>query len=130
MTHSIASTFAYIGSVAAATLAAAAFMSGEARAEGPIEVLPPFVGTLSRAEVRRDVLDHPAQVTSYASEWRLQQGDRLPAGSSYTRAQARADYIASREQVLAMNGEDGGSSYLAAAARRTRATVVAGSAMR
>ncbi|GAB3669246.1 hypothetical protein [Ramlibacter alkalitolerans] len=130
MKASLASTFAYLGSVAAATLAAAAFMTGEARAEGPIEVLPAFTGTLSRAEVRSALMAHPAQLTSAASEWRLQQGETLMAGSSTTRAQVRAEYIASREQVRAMNGEDGGAAYLASAGRQARVTVIAGNGMR
>jgi hypothetical protein len=75
-------------------------------------------------------MDQRAQLTSFASEWRLQQGEPLPSGSSYTRAQARADYIASREQVRAMNGEDGGSTYLATAGRRLPSTLIAGSGMR
>jgi hypothetical protein len=53
-----------------------------------------------------------AQITSYASEFRLEQGEP-PMPSGYTTAQARAAYLASRDEVRAMNAEDSGSSYLA-----------------
>ena len=76
MNQRIASTLGYIGSVAAAVLAAA-LMSGNALAEGPIEVVPPFVGTLSRAEVHSQVMQDRGHVTSYASEWSLQQAPSL-----------------------------------------------------
>jgi hypothetical protein len=106
MNHRFTSTFAYVGSVALATLAAA-LMSGQARAEGPIEVLPPFIGSLTRAEVRADLMKHRARATSFASEWSSQQNQAVSAMSGYTREQARSDFIAAREQVRAMTAEAG-----------------------
>ena len=127
--HFAITTAAYIGSVAAALLAVA-FMSGKAHAEGPIEVLPPFAGTLSSAQVRADLMQHRAQVSGYESEWERQRNSAVQAASSTTRAQVRADYIAARDEVHAMTSEDGGSSFLANGVRRLPQTTVAGSGMR
>ena len=49
--------------------------------------------------------------------------------SAYTRAQAKADYIASRREVNAFTSEDSGSSYLAKLPRpASSGVVVAGEA--
>ena len=129
MNQRIASTLGYIGSVAAAVLAAA-LMSGNALAEGPIEVQTPFAGSLSRAEVHAQVIQNRGHVTSYANEWTLQQTSSLSSMSGYTRAQARADFIAARDQVHAMTAEDSGSSYVAQGPVHMPATTVAGSTQR
>lgn len=129
MNQRIASTLGYVGTVAAAVLAAA-LMSGNALAEGPIEVLPPFAGTMSRAEVQAQVLQGRAQVTSFASEWTQQRDPFAPVMSGYTRAEATASYIAARDQVHAMTAEDSGSSAMAHAAGRTPATTIASSTRR
>jgi hypothetical protein len=129
MNQRISSTLGYIGSVAAAVLAAS-LMSGNALAEGPIEVLPPFAGSLSRAEVQAQVVDDRGHVTSYASEWTQQQDRSLHRISGYTRQQARADFIAARDQVHAMTAEDSGSSYVAQMPLSTPRTTVAGSTRR
>lgn len=55
----IVSTLGYLGTVAAAVLAAVV-MSGQAWAEGPIDVLPPFVGGVVRAQVQAEVLQDPS----------------------------------------------------------------------
>jgi hypothetical protein len=130
MNHRIASALAYLGTVTAATLAAALMSGNTAMAEGPIEVMAPFVGTLSRAEVRAELMNKREQATSFASEWTLQQDPTAHAASGYTREQARADYIAAREQVHAMTAEDGGSSMLAHAPKRSGMTTVAGNGQR
>jgi hypothetical protein len=122
MQHRTTSTAAYIFSVAAAVLAAAV-MSSPARAEGPIEVLPPFVGTLTRAEVKAELAS--ADVSSYAIEWKQHQGGRVPGVSLATRKQLTDEYIASRDQVRAMNGEDSGSSLLAQMRVHQPATLMA-----
>jgi hypothetical protein len=122
MQHRTASSIAYIFSVVAAT-AAASLMSTAARAEGPIEVLPPFVGTLTRAEVKAQLLNSGA--SSYAIEWKQQQGDPVPTGTLTTRKQVTDEFIASRDQVRAMNGEDSGSSLMARMPARAPVTVLA-----
>ena len=112
MNHRIASLLAYTGSVAAATLAAA-LMSGKALAEGPLDYPPStFVSTRSRADVKAELMQDRRQVTSYASEYRLEQSEPIVA-SGYSHAEARAAYLASRDEVHAMTAEDSGSSYLA-----------------
>jgi hypothetical protein len=121
MNQRIASIAAYIGSVAVATLAAA-IMSGNAFAESPLDdSKAPFVSARSRAEVKAELAGDRQDITSYASEWVLQQGESPAFASGYTRAQARADYIAARDQVHAMTAEDGGSFYLARMAAPVRA---------
>lgn len=129
MDQRITSSFGFIGSVAAAALAAAV-MTGNARAEGPIEQIPPITGMLTRAEVKADLMAHRNQVTSYASEFALQQDVHPQVPSGYTRAEARADYIAAREEVRAMTAEDSGSQRIARAPVRTGSTAVAASQQR
>ena len=130
MNQRIASIAAYIGSVAVATLAAA-IMSGNAFAEGPLDdSRAPFVSARSRAEVQAELAGERQDVTSYASEWVLQQGESPAFASGYTRAQARADYIAARDQVRAMTAEDGGSFYLAHMAAPVRAGSMLASSQR
>lgn len=112
MNHRNASLLAYAGSVAAATLAAT-LMSGKALAEGPLDYPPStFVSTRSRADVRAEAMQDRSEMSSYATEWRLEQREPLPP-SGYTAAQARSGYIASRDEVQAMDGEDSGSAWLA-----------------
>jgi hypothetical protein len=124
MNQHFTSTLGFIGSVAAATLAAA-LMSGNAMAEGPIGEQPPFAGMLSRAQVQAELQGNRQLVSSMASEWALQQHASLPA-SQLTRDEVRAEYIASRDQVRATTGEDSGSSYFAQApAAGPSATVMA-----
>jgi hypothetical protein len=129
MDQRIVSTLGYLGTVAAAVLAAA-LMSGHALAEGPLETPPPFTGSLTRAQVQAQVLQDRGQLTSYASEWTLQQEPSLPFASSITRAQATAGYIAARDEVHAMTAEDSGSSTIGHTAARPAGTIVAGSARR
>ena len=127
MDQRITSSFGFIGSVAAAALAAAV-MTGNARAEGPIEDIKPIAGMLTRAEVQAEVMN--GHLSSYASEFALQQDTRLQGTSGYTRAQARADYIASRDEVRAMTAEDSGSQRLSHAPVRSSATAVAAGGLR
>ena len=111
MTRRTLSVIAYSSSVAAATLAAIV-MSGSALAETPTIDNTPFVSTKTRAEVQAELFSHRDQLSSSASEWVSQQNETHHA-SNYTRQQARAEYIASREQVRAMNSEGGGSVSIA-----------------
>lgn len=124
MNHRITSSFGFLGSVAAATLAAAV-MTGQARAEGPIEDIKPIAGVLSRAEVQAAVMANRSQITSFASELYSQQQAPVLAASGYTRQEARAAFLASREEVRAMNSEGGGAGYVARAMHRASATEIA-----
>lgn len=123
MNHRTASILSFGATLAAAVLAAAT-MAGAARAEGPLEQPAPFTGTLTRAQVQAELMQGRHQVSSYASEWISQRGEPQVA-SGYTRAQARADYIASREEVRAMNAEHGGGGYFAYRPARPADTLLA-----
>lgn len=126
MNHHLASALTFAGTVAAATLAAAV-MTGNALAEGPIESSAPFTSTLSRADVQGDLMSQRSQVTDARGELAMAATAPQQITSAYTRAQARDEYIAARDEVRAMTAEDGGSSYISRAAARTANTMVAGS---
>jgi hypothetical protein len=115
MNHRIASTLAFTGSVAAATVAAA-LMSGNALAETPTIDDTKFVSSRSRAEVRDEVL--AAHLSSAGGEWSGQQTAPFMS-NGLTRAQARSDYIAARDEVMARNSEGGGSVRSAVAPSRS-----------
>ena len=126
MNHHLASALAFTGTVAAATLAAAV-MTGNALAQGPIESSAPFFSTTSRADVNADLMSQRSVVSDARGELAMSATATQQVTSDYTRAQARAEYIAARDEVRAMTAEDGGSSYIARASARTADTVVAGS---
>ena len=111
MTRRTFSAIAFSSSVAAATLAAIV-MAGNAMAETPTVDNTPFVSTKTRAEVQAEMFSHREQLSSSAIEWVMQQNETQNA-SGYTRQQAQAEYIASREQVRVMNSEGSGSGSLA-----------------
>ena len=131
MHRPIASALAFSGTVAAATLAAGlSLLPGPARADDITIDPTPFVSTRSRAEVRTEVLQNAARVRAGASEWALQQGEPLQLAGGLSRDQVRADYIAQREAVQAMNGEDSGSAALARTAQVPSGTRMAVNRMR
>lgn len=118
MNHHLASALAFTGTVAAATLAAAV-MTGNALAQGPIESSTPFVGSLSRADVRAELMSDRSQLTDSRGELATVHASApQPMTSGYTRAQARADYIAARDEVRAMTAEAGGSGHITHAGAR------------
>jgi hypothetical protein len=128
----IASTLAFAGTVVAASLAATV-TPGEALAETPTIDTTPFVSTLSRAEVRAELLRGRQMVSAAGSEWAMQQNRHLPVASGLTRAQVTAEYIAAREEARALTSEDSGASYFAMARTRTPGTpgtLMAGSGTR
>jgi hypothetical protein len=100
---------------AAAVLAVAAIASGNAYADDITIDTTPFISTKTRAEVRAEVMGQ--SLTSAATEWAMQMNDVPQFSSGYTREQARAEYIAARDEVMARNAEDSGSSYFAALPR-------------
>lgn len=125
MNRRLASALAYTCTVAAATLASAV-MTVPAIAESPLAVpAQPFVSTRTRAEVQAELMGQ--RLSSAGSEWVLQANAPQQRTSSITRAQATADYIASRDAIHALNSEDSGSAYLAQSPMRARSTMVAGS---
>jgi hypothetical protein len=92
-----------------AVAAFAALASAAARADDITIDTTPFHSQLTRAEVQADLLQ-------------FKQGGVNPWSTSYdplkyyqptlTRDQVRAEYLSSRNEVTAMNGEDSGSAYL------------------
>ena len=126
MNNRIASALAFTGSVAAATLAAA-LMTGNALAESPTIDKTPFVSSLSRADVRNEV--RAARLSSAGGEWAGQKTSPFMS-NGLTRAQARADYIAARDEVMARNSEGGSVHAAAAPSRSMPVTFVAGQVTR
>ena len=92
---------------ATALLAIATVAAGAAFAETPT-VDAPFHSTLSTVQVQAD-LDafKKAGVNPWAASYNHLRGFK----STATREQVVADFIASRDEVAALNSEDGGSSY-------------------
>lgn len=129
----LASTLAFAGTVTAASVAAV-LISGTALAETPTIDNTPFVSTLSRAQVRAELLSARNSVSANASEWAMQDNRQLPIARGQrvlSRADVTAEYIAARDEARALNSEDSGSSYLAQArSMRTPNTMVAGSGTR
>ena len=70
----------------------------------------PFVSTKSRAEVMQEFRQHrQAGVSPWADHYDQLAGFQ----SGRTRADVRAEFLASREAATALSSEDSGSSYLA-----------------
>lgn len=100
---------AALGFALAAAAAMLVIAPQHARADDPTIDSTPFVGTLSRAEVRADYMKHPAD-HDY-DEWNIQHNDREPFKSTLTSQEARASYLRSRDEVRQLTAEDSGSSY-------------------
>jgi hypothetical protein len=128
MNRHVASAFAYVSTVAAATVAAA-LMATSAFAEGPILQDTPFVSTRTRADVQAELMSQAEQVRTGSTEWAMQLNQPVKLHSGYTTEQARSEYKAARDVVHAMTSEDSGSSYLASMPARTKSiAVMAGTA--
>lgn len=124
MNRKLATTLTVV-STAAAAFAFAAITAGNAYADD-ITIDPnPFVSTRTRAEVQAEVTGQAEALRMASSEWSMQLGEPAPSHSTLTRSQAIQDYVASRQEVNALNAEDSGSSYLASLPRRSNGLVVA-----
>lgn len=113
-----------IAAIVAASAAAATQAFADTSLAGDISIDPhPFVGTLSRDEVKAQLAEFRASgVNPWADEYNPVaqfHGERTPA-------EARAEFLQSRHEVAAMNGEDSGSMYLASRTPRQPARVMAG----
>lgn len=129
MNSRFANTLAF-ATTAAAFASASLIAWSPACAETPTIDTTPFVSTRTRNEVQSELMQQAELVRGGAREWAMQQnGPRVPV-SSFNSAQARQLYIAAREEVSALTGEDSGSMYLARLdARRSNGSVtIAGSA--
>jgi len=109
---------------AAAVLAVAAIASGNAYADDITIDNTPFVSSKSRAEVRAEAMEQSKTLGSASSEWAMQQNEPARPNSAYTRKAAQDEYIASRNEVNALNAEDSGSSYFATLPRTADTGVI------
>jgi len=101
---------AAVGAIAAAA-AAAMVLPGVALADDITIDNTPFVSSRSRAQVQQELLGQVREVQAAAGEWELQQGERSTFRGQVAGLDARADYVAHRQEVSALTGEDSGSSY-------------------
>jgi hypothetical protein len=106
--------------IASALLIAAA--AGSALAETPTVVKEPFVSTRSRAEVQAELF---AYKQAGVNPWSTSYNQLAGFKSKTSREQVVAEYLAARNEVAAINGEDSGSAYLTQTfAQRTRSDAV------
>ncbi|HEY0825628.1 MAG TPA: DUF4148 domain-containing protein [Ramlibacter sp.] len=92
------------------SLVLAATFAGNAFAEGPIYGNDVFTGSKSVAEVRAELDAYKsAGVNPWSTSYNPLKGFR----SAATRAEVTAEYLASRNEVRALSGEDSGSAWLA-----------------
>jgi len=94
-----------------AALVLAAF-AGNALADDPTVANEQFVSSKSRAEVQADLL---AYRQAGVNPWATSYQPLKYFHSDTTRAQVTAEYLAARNEVRALTGEDSGSAYLAQA---------------
>ncbi len=107
--------------VAITSLSGAAFAGTGLAGDITIET-EPFVSTTSRAEVRAEL---DAFKKSGVNPWARDYNPLASFVSSKSRAQVTAEYIANRDAVAALHGEDSGSRYLAESAAASRAVRMA-----
>lgn len=108
--------------LAAAALSVAALGAQADEADGsqfPLQVS----STKSRADVQAELV---AYKQGGVNPWSIQYNPLKDFRSSKTRAQVTADFIANRDTVAAMTGEDSGSAYLAQNKALPNAPVYAG----
>ena len=111
-----------IAAVAFTTLSAAAFADTGLVGDISVETRP-FVSNKSRAEVRAEL---DAYKKSGVNPWARSYNPLAQFKSTKTQEQVAAEYIANRDAVSALNGEDSGSAFLAAqAAEAQQATRMA-----
>lgn len=126
MNRILATSLTFV-STGAAALALAAIASGNAYADDITIDSTPFVSSRTRAEVRAEVMGQGEALRMANSEWSMQMNTAHLPQSTLTRAQVRQEYIATRREANAFNGEDSGSSYLASLPRRGGGLIMAGS---
>jgi hypothetical protein len=125
MNRNLASTLA-LTTTAAAAFVLAVLASGNAYADDITIDKTPFVSSKTSAEVQAEVMGQAEALRMAHSEWSTQSDHASVLQSDFTSAQAKAEYIASRGEVNALNGEDSGSSYFAKLPRRVQNNIVAG----
>jgi len=113
--------------LAIAAVAAASFGAAHADEADASQYGIQFNGAKTRAEVQ-------AELASYkqagVNPWSTSYNPLASFKSTLSRGQVTAAYLADRDQVAALNGEDSGSAFLTAqAAHRAGGTVLAGQAV-
>jgi len=83
----------------------------------------PFVSTRTRAEVQAELAQYKQ---AGVNPWATQYNPLKYFRSAKTRAEVEQEYIASRDEVRGMTGEDSGSSYLAQHGGRDTGSKLAG----
>lgn len=106
-------SFLAVAAVGAIAIAAAAAMvvPRTAFADDITIDTTPFVSTRTRVDVRQELLGQVRQVRIAATEWSQQQGERSTFKGQFASPEVRADFVAHRQEVSALTGEDSGSSY-------------------
>lgn len=92
------------------TVLLAATFAGSAFAESPILENDPFTSTRTRAEVQAEL---SAYRQAGVNPWSTSYNPLRSFHSATTRQAVVNEYIASRDEVRALTGEDSGSQYLA-----------------
>ena len=108
---------------ALSVLALAAASIGSAFAETPTVVNDNFVSTKSRAQVQAELV---AYQQAGVNPWSIRYNPLAQFKSTTTRQEVTAAYIAARDEVAALHGEDSGSTYFAQGPRSQRSTTLAG----
>lgn len=93
----------------AAALAATGFAAHADEADGSQHVLQ-FNGQKTRAEVQAELQQYKR---AGVNPWSTQYNPFTGFQSQRSRAQVEADFVANRDRVAAMTGEDSGAAYLA-----------------
>ena len=98
--------------LAISSIVLAASFAGSAFAESPIYGNDVFTGTKSRGDVQSELVAYKqAGVNPWSTSYNPLKGFK----SATTRDSVTAAYLASRNEVRALSGEDSGSAYLAQA---------------
>ena len=98
--------------IALSSIVLASAFAGSAFAESPIYGNDVFTGAKSRAEVQAELASYKQ---SGVNPWSISYNQLKGFKSATTRDAVTAAYVASRNEVRALSGEDSGSAYLAQA---------------
>lgn len=101
--------------------------AGAAHAETPTVVKDDFISAKTRAEVQAELVSFK---NSGTSPWSIQYNPLRNFAGKASRQEVTAAYIASRDEVAALNGEDSGAAYFAQGGRFSGATTLAGTPVR
>jgi len=101
--------------IASAFILAAA-VTGNAFADDITVDHIPFLAQKSRTEVQVELAQFKA---AGVNPWSIRYNHLAGFASTKSRQEVASDYIANRESVSALNGEDSGSAYLAKIAARS-----------